>query len=225
MLHPKPKIAALITPLVTSIVVATLSSTAQAKDGFSLGTQTSNATFSHTIERNTGSNTNPSITARTEESDIAFGLIGGYQFHLSDDFFLGIEAFYNEENVETRNINNLLITELELNNSYGFNLKAGVDVTDKFSVYGLLGQTTLDFDINNSYTFAPPTRSGNTDVDEITFGIGAEYDITDSWSFTARYIQLNDVNFDPLPEVAVPGKINDNQVDYSALSFGVNFNF
>jgi len=215
----------LINPLAVTAVLACSVTSAYAKDGFSLGTVTSNATFSHTIERNTGTDTSPSITSRTEESDIAFGLIGGYQFHVSDDFFLGIEAFYNEENIETRNINNLLITELELNNSYGVNLKAGVDVNDKFSVYALLGQTTLDFDINNSYPFAPPLRSGNTDVDEITFGFGAEYEITDKWSFTARYTQLNDVNFDPLPEVAVPGKINDNEVDYSALSFGVNFNF
>ena len=211
--------------LVPSLILATSLSTVEARDGFSLGTQTSNATFGHTIERNTGTNETPSLTSSTEESDIAFGLIAGYQFHVTDDFFLGVEAFYNEENIETRNLNNLLITELELNNSYGVNLKAGVDVNDRFSVYALLGQTTLDFDINNSYPFAPPLRDGETDVDEITFGIGAEYEITDSWSFTARYTQLNDVSFDPLPEVAVPGKINDNEVDYSALSFGVNFNF
>jgi len=203
----------------------TISTHTYAKDGFSIGTLTSNATLAHTIERNTGSTTTASITSRTEETDIAFGLSAGYQFHVSDDFFLGADLFYQEQEVETRNLNNLLITELSLNESYGIKLKAGVDITDKFSVYGLIGQTTLDFDIDNSYTFAPPTRSGNTDVDEITFGIGAEYNIAENWSFVAEYLQLNDVNFDPLPEVAVPGKINDNELDFSTLSFGMNYNF
>ncbi len=201
------------------------SSTSFAKDGFSIGSVASNVTFGHTIERNTGTASSPSITSRTEESDIGFGLSAGYQFHVSDDFFLGAEVFYQEQNVETRNINNLLITELSLNETYGIKFKAGVDVTDKFSVYGLIGQTTLDFDIDNSYSFAPPLRDGNTDVDEITFGIGAEYNISDNWSFVAEYSQLNDVNFDPLPEVAVPGQINDNQVDLNSLSFGLNYNF
>ena len=214
------KIAALL-----SLSCASIITTANASDGFSLGVTTGNGTFSHTIERNTGSNTTPSITTRTEESDLGYGLTAGYQISVSEDVFFGIEAFYKEENIETRNINNLLITELSLENTYGFNLKAGINVNEKFSVYALLGQTTLDFDINNSYPFAPPLRDGDDSVDEITYGIGAEFSINDHWSVTAQYSQLNDVAFDPLPEVAVPGKINDNEVDFSALTFGVNYNF
>lgn len=202
-----------------------VTATAHGKDGFSIGSVVSNGTFGHTIERNTGSDTSPSLTSFTEETDYGFGLTAGYQFHLNDDIFLGADVFYQEQNAETRNINNLLITELTLNESYGIKFKLGVDVTEKFSVYGIVGQTTLDFDINNSYPFAPPVRDGNTDVDEVTFGIGAEYAIADNWSFVAEFNQLNDVSFDPLPEVAVPGKINDNEVDFSALSFGLNYNF
>lgn len=219
MPNSKTKIALLVT------IGLSASSHSYAKDGFSLGSLASNVTFGHTIERNTGSNTTPSITSRTEESDIGFGLSAGYQFHVTDDFFLGADVFYQEQNVETRNINNLLITELSLNETYGLKLKAGVDVTDKFSVYGLVGQTTLDFDINNSYPFAPPVRDGNTDVDEISFGVGAEYNLSDHWALLAEYSQVNDVSFDPLPEVAVPGKINDNEVDLTSLSFGLNYNF
>lgn len=219
MLNSKTKIAAL---LALSIAGA---SQAQAKDGFSIGSLVSNGTFSHTIERDTGTNETPSITSRTEETDYGFGISAGYQFHVNENIFLGADVFYQEQDIETRNINNLLITELTLNNSYGIKAKLGVDVNDKLSIYGLLGQTTLDFDIRNSYPFAPPVRTGNTDVDEITIGIGAEYNINDHWSFVAEYNQLNDVSFDPLPEVAVPGKINDNEVDFSSLSFGLNYNF
>lgn len=214
------KVAAVLAIISTSAI-----STAHANDGFSLGVTVGNGTFSHTIERNTGSNTTPSITTRTEESDLAVGLNAGYQINLDNSLYFGIEAFYKEENIQTRNINNLLITELSLENSYGLNLKAGVNVTDKFSIYTLLGQTTLDFDINNSYPFAPPLRDGSESVDEVTYGIGAQFSVNDHWSVTAQYTQLNDVSFDPLPEVAVPGKINDNEVDLTALTFGVNYNF
>lgn len=220
MLTTTTKVAALMV-----LSSAAMFSNAHAKDGFRLGVTAGNGTFSHTIERNTGTNTTPSITTRTEESDLGYGLTAGYQINVSNDVFFGIEAFYKEENIDTRNINNLLITELSLENTYGFNLKAGVHINDKFSVYALLGQTTLDFDINNSYSFAPPTRAGEDSVDEATYGIGAEFAINDHWSVTAQYTQLNDVEFNPLPEVAVPGKINANEVDFSALSFGVNYNF
>jgi opacity protein-like surface antigen len=214
------KIAALL-----ALSCASIFTTAHANDGFSIGVTAGNGTFSHTIERNTGSNTTPSITTRTEESDLGYGLTAGYKFNVSQDVFFGIEAFYKEENIETRNINNLLITELSLENTYGVNFKAGINVNEKFSIYALLGQTTLDFDINNSYPFAPPLRDGDDSVDETTYGIGAEFSINDHWSVTAQYTQLNDVAFTPLPEVAVPGKINDNEVDFSALTFGVNYNF
>lgn len=208
-----------------AIASSAIATTAQAKDGFSIGTVSSNATLSHTIERNTGSNTTPSLSSRVEESDFAYGLSVGYQFHLNDNIYLGAEAFYQDQNIETRNLNNLLITELSLNNSYGLKVKAGVDITDKFSIYGLVGQTTLDFDVDNSYPFAPPMRTASRDVDEFTIGFGAEYAVTDRWSVTAEFNQLNDVSFDPIPEVAVPGKINDNELDFSTLSFGVNYNF
>jgi len=207
------------------VIIAASSMPTQAKDGFYIGSHFSNSTFSHTIERNTGSDLTPSITTRTEETDYGFGLNIGYKFHVSDDIYLAGELFYTDQDIETRNINNLLITELSLNESYGFKAKLGFDINDKFSLYGTLGQTTLDFDIRNSYPFAPPVRTGNTDVDEITIGIGAEYFVTDNWSVTAEYSQLNDVSFDPLPEVAVPGKINGNEVDLSGLTFGTKFTF
>lgn len=213
------------TLIALSIASAALSINAHAKDGFSIGSIASNATLTHTIERNTGSNTTPSLSSRVEESDFAYGLSVGYQFHIADNFFLGAEAFYQDQNIESRNLNNLLITELSLDNTYGVKLKAGVDITDKFSVYGLLGQTTLEFDVDNSYPFAPPTRSASRDVDELTIGFGAEYAVNDNWSISAEFSQLNDVSFDPIPEVAVPGKINDNELDFSSISFGVNYNF
>ena len=202
-----------------------LSAATQAEDGFYLGSNVNSSTMSHTIERETGDRLIPSITTLTEETGYGFGVNAGYKFHVVENIYLAGELFYTDQDIETRNINNLLITELTLNNSYGFKAKLGFDINDKFSMYALLGQTTLDFDINNSYTFAPPLRDKTADVDELTIGIGAEYSINDHWAVTAEYSQLNDVSFDPIPEVAVPGQINDNELDFSSLTFGMKYSF
>lgn len=219
MITAKTKIVSIAALGIVSLSVA------HAKDGFSVGVNSSNGSFSHTIERNTGTNLTPSITTRTEETDFGVGISAGYKFHIADRAYLDAAIFYQEQDIETRNINNLLITELTLNNTYGIKLKSGFDVTDNFSIYGLIGQTTLDFDINNSYTFAPPLRSASIDVDEVTIGAGVEFAYNDHWSIVGEYTQLNDVSFDPIPEVAVPGQINGNEVDYSALAFGINYRF
>lgn len=211
---------------ITAMTLAVSCSTiAQASDGFYINSNISNSTFSHTIERNTGTNETPSITTRTEETDFGLGLNVGYKFHVADSVYLAGELFYSNQDIETRNINNLLITDLSLNNTYGLKAKLGFDITDNFSIYGMLGQTTLDFDINNSYPFAPPLTDDSTDVDEITIGVGAEFLLNEQWGVTVEYSQLNDVSFDPIPEVAVPGKINDNELDLTALTFGLSYRF
>jgi len=206
-------------------VISCAAVSAQAKDGFSVGVFSSNGTFSHTIERDTGTNETPSITTRAEETDFGYGLSVGYQLPITNSAFIGAELFYQDQDITTRNVNNLLVTELNLTASYGIKLKSGFNVNDKLDIYGFAGQTTLDFDIENTYPFAPPVTNEAADVDEFTIGVGLEYTLNDHWSIVAEYSQLNDSDFDPIPEVAVPGKINDNEVDYSALSFGVTFSF
>jgi len=211
--------------VLSSSLLTLSTASVQAKDGIYLGGSLLNSTLSHSIERNTGTNESPSITTTSDETDIGFGLSLGYKKHLTDTFYLAGELFYNEEDVTTRNLNNLLITEVTLNNSYGFRLKSGVDVTDKFSIYNILGVTNLDIELNNSYPFAPPRRNASRSESKFTFGLGAAYQVTDKWSVLAEYNQLNDLDFDPIPEVAVPGKINANELDYSTFVIGVNYAF
>lgn len=204
----------------------TLSAAAlQAKEGIYIGGSFLNSTLSHTIERNTGTNLTPSITTTADETDIGFGLSLGYKKNLTDTFYLAGELFYNEEGATTRNINNLLITEVTLNNSYGFKLKSGINVTDKFSVYSVFGATSLDFDLDNSYPFAPPLRNASRSESAFNFGLGAAYQVNNHWSVLAEFNQVNNVDFDPIPEVAVPGKINPNELDYSTFVIGLNYSF
>ena len=142
----KEKIMTIKNTLALTAIASSLLSfsvtTVQAKDGFYIGGSYLNSTLGHTIERNTGSDTDPSLTSTSNDTDLGFGLNLGYKTHLSGDFYFAGELFYNQENAETRNINNLLITDVTLNSSYGLKLKSGVDVTDKFSVYSVVGLTS-----------------------------------------------------------------------------------
>lgn len=198
---------------------------AVAADGFYAGAKVQSSTFGHELQRNTADAANPSITTYAEETDAAVGVFLGYKTHVTDDAFVAAEVFYNAENAQTTNINNMLQTQLELESSYGVNFKAGVDVTNRFSVYGIAGATWLDFDIHNSYPFAPPMRSGDASEAGLSLGAGFEYQLDNQWSVKGEYIQIKDVGFDPLPEVAIPGKINPNEVDYDSLSIAVSYSF
>lgn len=204
---------------------ATFSTLSFADDGFYVGGQLHNTTSTHSIERDTGTNTTPSITTTDEESEFSGGVKLGYKQHVNNDMFVVVEGFYNVEDAETTNINNLLRTKVDLKATYGINFKAGIDVTDKFSVHGIVGARALDFDIDNDYPFAPPTRSGSETEVGLAWGMGIGYDLVDNWSLTAEYVRMNDIDFDPLPEVAVPGKINDNELSYNSFSIGVNYTF
>jgi opacity protein-like surface antigen len=201
------------------------STSAFADSGFYIGSHVSNFTLGHSIDRDTGSNTTPSILTLAEESEFGFGIDAGYKFQLNDKVYLAGELFYTDQDIETNNVNNLLRTQLTVNESYGAKIKLGFDITDDFSLYGLVGSTTVDFDIRNSYPFAPPVREASRDISEFIFGLGAEYAITKHISVNAEYSQFNDADFNPIPEVAVPGKINDNEIDFSGFNFGLKYRF
>jgi len=211
--------------LMTLLSGAALSVGAAASDGIYATGYLLNTTQDHTLERNTGTNTTPSITTSSEETDVGVGVALGYKTHVNDKVFLAVEGFYNKESAETRNLNNLLITEVELDATYGINLKAGFDITNEFSVYGFIGTTWVDIDLHNSYPFAPPMRQGSETESEFSFGFGVSYRLSDHLSVVGEYTQLNDLDFDPLPEVAVPGKVNPNELDLSSWKVGLSYSF
>lgn len=208
-----------------ALLISPMSMQVMADDGLYVSVYAKNTTLEHSIERNTGTNTTPSITTQAQESDFGYGLGLGYKMHLDETLFIDIEAFYNDEDVETRNLNNLLITEVSLEATYGVKLKAGFDVNDKFSIYGFVGNTWVDIDLHNSYPFAPPMRQGSETESEVSFGFGASYAVSNKISVIAEYNQVQDVDFDPLPEVAVPGKINPNDLDLSSWKVGLSYSF
>ncbi|WP_415904785.1 outer membrane protein [Neptuniibacter sp. QD48_55] len=215
------------------LVVIGLSSQVSAGEGFYVGGQIGSTILGHSIERNTGGAANPpvlsggsqpSITTFSEESDVSVGLHLGYKKMVTDDAFLAAELFYNNESSETTNLNGLLRADLELEASYGVNFKAGVEVTDKLSVYGIAGATWLDLDVRNSYVFASPVKYGSEDEVALSLGVGAEYSVNNNWSVKAEYTRVNDVDFDA-PKEVVLNQFNPNEAEYDNFNVSLSYYF
>lgn len=212
---------------VAGLVALGLSAQATAGEGFYVGGQIGSSTSSHSIERNTGDVNNPSLTTLAEETDVSFGVHAGYKVKVTEDAFVAAEVFYNDESAETINLNNMLKTRIDLESSYGINFKAGVEVTPKFSVYGIAGATWVDFDIHNGYPFAPPTRSGSDDDVALSLGAGFEYAVSSQLSVKAEYTRVNDLDFNGLPEFPTSqnNRVNPNEIDYDNISVSLSYYF
>lgn len=223
-----------IKPLLSATLLATgfaSISTAHA-DGFYLLGNVGNATLEHSIERSLGANA-PTLPApdaggvsTVQETDFSVGVGIGYRANLTKDFFWGIEGFYQGQNVDSRNINGVLVTDIELDSSYGARLLGGVNINDKASIYAIAGVTALDFDINNSYTFAPPVRSRSETESGFTFGLGGDYKLNNRYAVFAQVLRTTDIDFDGIPEVAGnTGRVNPNELDFTEFNLGIRYTF
>jgi len=200
-------------------------------EGFYVSGNIGLTSLGHTLERNEATSGLPvpdsAGISRVQSDDASVGLALGYHHNFTNNnFFVGGEAFYNHENASTRNIVGVLGTDINLNSSYGARLIGGVNVTPKFSLYGHVGYTQLDFDVHNSYTFAPPTRDAGFNEGGVSLGLGALYAVNDRVSLFADYTKVTDVNFNGLPEVAGgTGRVNANSLDLDRISYGVRVSF
>ncbi|SMX27130.1 hypothetical protein TRP8649_01232 [Pelagimonas phthalicica] len=213
-----------------ALAAATLSSAAYA-DGFYFSGSLSGTTLDHSIERDTAGTVLPvpdvGGTSFVSETDFSFGAALGYEQHFGQsDFFWGAEVFYNFENGETRNINGVLVTDIELEASYGARLIGGFDITEKFAAYAHAGVTQVDFEARNAYTFAPPKRDRNFSETGYSYGVGGTYKIDDQIALFAEYTKVDGIEFDGIAEVAGgTGRENPNTLDLSKTTFGVKFSF
>lgn len=200
-------------------------------EGLYISGSLGSTTLGHTLERNEATPGLPvpdvAGVSLSTATDVSAGLAFGYEFQANNSpFFFGAEAFYTFENSETRNIVGVLATDVSLDASYGARLIGGVDVAPKFSVYGHAGYTQLEFDVRNSYTFAPPVKTHSFSEGGFSYGVGALYHVNDRFSVFTEYTKIPDVDFAGLPEVAGgTGRVNPNDLSLDKVSFGVRMNF
>lgn len=214
----------------TTLALAMAASAASA-DGFYVSGKISSLTFGHEIERvnplaGLGDPNNSAVT-RTEETDVSGGIAVGYEQNIGDGtLYWGVEAYYDVHDGETRNINNVLVTDVELDSTYGARVILGTNVTDKVRLYTHAGVAEVKFDVTNSYTFAPPVTEESFDETAFTFGVGASVAISEQIALFTEYTQLSGVDFDGIPEVAGgTGRVNDNDLDLSSIAIGVKYSF
>lgn len=226
---PRIKIA---TATAAAITLATLAAPAAAQDVYVFGSVGTSET-THEIERNLGANPpmlpvqDASGTTSTQESGLSLLAGVGYEHDIGNTpAYISLEGFYAFEDTQSRNINGVLITDVDLNSRYGARALFGYNVTDNFSVYTHSGMTVLDFDLTNSYTFAPPvTERSDTEV-AFSYGAGFTYDLSDSLQAVVDYTQVSEVDFAGIAEVAGnTGRENPNTLAVRTFSSGLRFRF
>lgn len=221
--------------VISALIIAstmTIASAASAQDAYVVGTVGATGA-THTIERDLGPNP-PALpvpdaggTTSSNEDSVSFEIGAGVQFDLGQSrSFIGLEGFYGIEDGNSRNINGVLVTDVDLDARYGGRALLGYHVTDGFDVYTHAGLTFVEYDLTNSYTFAPPvTTRSNTDS-EFSYGAGMRYRLTDNLSAVVDYTRVSNIVFDGIPEVAGgTGRVNPNNLSLDRFATGLLFKF
>ncbi|MDA9207373.1 outer membrane beta-barrel protein [Octadecabacter sp.] len=216
------------TTVITAAILAVFG-TAAAADGLYVSGTLSAQTFGHEIERNTEAALgapDQSFVTRTEDTGAGLGFALGYEQSINSSFYWGAEVFYNASDASSTNINGVLVTDVDVDATYGVRGIFGTNVTDKVQLYAHAGVTQVDFDINNSYTFAPPVTTRSDEETAFSYGFGAAVAVTDNLSVFSEYTQISGVSFDGIPEVAGgTNRVNDNTLDLSSVAVGVKISF
>jgi len=107
-------------------------------------------------------------------------------------------------------------------------LKPIYDVTEDFSVYGLLGYGYIKAEYEDGDVPGPADKIGDTIVSTGSFqwGLGASYDINEDWTIFADYVwMLNDKSMSPrkLYHYDAPGRWDHLSID--SINVGVLYHF
>ena len=201
-----------------------------ATDGIYISGSINSTTQENHQSRNTGSN-QPNVgpaggaSGTVVDKDTGIGFVGGigYKKYFSEDFFASVEAFYSTESAETTTLNNVKVNNVELNSTYGVDLRLGTDVTEKVGIYGLAGLTAHDFDSSISYTFAPPEDFVSDEEWGFTYGGGVEIGLTEQLSTFGEFRIVNDLSFDtPVDRGNIQA---DEDLNYTTIRTGFRFSF
>lgn len=217
---------------IAAAAILALPVTAHANEAYVFGS-IGNSQATHSIERNIGANppvlpvADTSGTTTAEDSGRSYQFGAGYEFDLRDGkFFVGAEAYYGFEDTDTRNINGVLITDVDLDARYGGRLLSGINVTDRFAFFSHVGVAWVDFDLTNGYTFDGPVTERSETETALTYGVGVRYDLTDNISAVVDYTRVDDIDFGGIPEVAGnTGRVNPNRLSLDTIATGLRFKF
>jgi len=142
----------------------------------------------------------------------SFGIDAGYKFNS----FIAVEGRYWFGADE--NANDILLDETfsVSNDTWALYVKPMYPVTDTINVYALLGYANSDF----VGTHPTITLTPDTDYDGFSWGIGADYEITDNISVFVDYTNMFDESYDSL---VTPNLVYADVI--TSWNFGFNYKF
>ena len=223
-----------ISKSIFAVVVAALTvPVAMADNGFYVSAGVNSTTVEQSLSRNTGTNVpispdtgaanGGSFSTFDQDTGASAFVSVGYRFEFLSDSFLEAEAFYADETAETQNLNSLIISEVELQNSFGLDVHLGKQVTDTVGIYGLMGVAQYEFDVNQSYPFAPPTAFVSAEETAFVYGAGVEISLTDHISTFGEVKLTTDLDYDT--PVDQGGVRSINELDLNVIRTGIRYRF
>ena len=217
----------------TACLVGMLTGAAHADNGFYVSGGLNSTTLNQNVTRNTGTNlpTSPdtgpanggSFSTNDRDTGASFYGAAGYRFEVLNDNFFEVEAYYADETANTVNVNSLIVSEVELDQSYGLDLHMGKQVTDTFGIYGLVGVAQYDFDVTQSYTFAPPVDLVSAEETAFVYGAGVNIALTDRLSTFGEVRITNDLDYSTPTDRG--GITSSNELDLTVVRTGIRYSF
>lgn len=144
------------------------------------------------------------------ESDTSFAIGGGYRFNQN----FALEARYDDfgKISDSATDSGLTASASVAASAMALSVKAGVPLSDMFSLYAKLGLSFWDVDTKFSASGFGESQSGSISMsgNDFHFGLGGEFNIADNILIGLEYSMLN---------------IDDIDTDVNNLSLTASFNF
>lgn len=166
-----------------------------------------------------------------------FGVYGGYQFDLINDFFVAAEI---DASIDTSHgkyeSNRATMTYRSLTPQHTIGLYAlpGFHLSDKVDVYGRLGVAQTQFEYKAAYDVANEQQMSKKETDALAtvIGLGMKYQFHDMLAFRfdyrySMYAEFKAIEEDKAPMDPVTGDsyLGTNKVNASSQSFNVGVEY
>ncbi len=235
---------------VATAVSALLSGAAFADNGFYVTGGFNSTTLQHNLSRGPNAGAvpdsvvgvsalfnGPTTSSVDQDTGASFYISGGYRLEVLDGSFIEVEAFYADETAETSNfsavdsislptsttLNKILSTDVELSNSYGIDVHLGQEVTEKLSVYGLVGITQFEGDVTQSLSAVVGPTTFSFEEVGFVYGAGVEVKLTSNIATFGEVRITNDLEFDA-PDLRL-GVSAANELDFTGIRTGLKYKF
>ncbi len=116
----------------------------------------------------------------TNDSNIDIGLFYKYNWNIRR-MFIGVEFFYDFLNLK----NFIDTTSINIRYRYGTNLNLGYDITENFSLYGIVGYGLIKYRAVNGGT--EYLDKDNNLRFRALYGFGVSYNMSVSWKINLEY--------------------------------------